>query len=148
MRWWVSPSSLKRAIGKPSRSGGNSWVRRVGRVRRGRRRLRRRERWSWRRRAVERRRGSSPSVSTLRLQCSPVGGLSAPCTVLAHPSNHPIGPPATAPKTTAGKMSAPCSTGKKTTQIIVYKQFNQGLATVAREAARQLISYFGLILMR
>uniref|UniRef100_A0A8C6T5Y0 Delta-like protein n=1 Tax=Neogobius melanostomus TaxID=47308 RepID=A0A8C6T5Y0_9GOBI len=56
------------------------------------------------------------------------GGSSAPCTALAHPSSHPIGPPATTPKTTAGKMSALCSTGKKTSQIIVYKQFIQGLA--------------------
>lgn len=90
--------------------------------RRRRRKRRRRESLSSRRRSEEQRWESSQFVSTLRLQCSPVGVSSAPCTAPVHLSKRPTGPQATAPKTTAGKMSVPLWPARKTSETIVYKR--------------------------
>ena len=145
--WDVSSSSWRKATGRPSRSAKSSWAPPIGRVR-GRRRRRRRRRQkaslSSRMSVVEQRRESSPLANTLRLQCSPVGDWSVPCTAPVHPSKHPTGPQATAPKTTAGKMSVPLWLVRKTSETIVYKKFKQRTrAMEAREAARQRLTTFG-----
>lgn len=119
-----SRSSWKKATGRPSRSAKSSWAPPIGRVTgRRRRRRRRKASLSSRRSVAEERWGSSQLASTLRLQCSPVGGWSALCTAPVHPSKHPIGPQTTAPKTTAGKMSVPPWLVRKTSETIVYKKF-------------------------
>lgn len=139
---WDVSSSWKKATGRLSRSAKSSWVPPIGRVMMGRRR-RRKASLSSTRSVVERRQESSQVISTLRLQCSPVGVWSVPCTAPVHPSKRPTGPQATAPKTTAGKTSVPSWLVPKTTETTACKKFKQRTRNVeAREAARQLLLFW------